>query len=195
MQLDIIADLPLWLNVVSFIDNPSKYLSKYWSKSFANFLENNDKSSAIDSKSFQKLTDENVLPYVDAIAALVFLKEEKKYACLEAHFSDDSGAKLPKLTNLQKRCVNSLVEAKLELNGKKLLRQQATETMSSLLHVMETYMNRTLDSYGKEKTTLNQQMEAIMDRLKKVENKLKTEKEKYRALARKVKDEGKRHWL
>ena len=192
MQLDIIAYLPLWLNVVFFINNPLKSCSKYWSESVANFLVNINKSSAIDSNSFQKLTDENVLPYVNANAALVLLKEEQKYGCPEAPFSDDSDSKLPKLTNLQERCVKSLIEAELERNTRKehreKLRQRATETMYSLPHVMGTYLNRTLDSYGEERTTLSQQIEAKTDRLKKVEDTLKSDKEKYRAQIEAKKD-------
>jgi hypothetical protein len=184
MQLAVIADLPLWLNVVFFINNPLKKCSKYWSTSVANFLVNINKSSAIDSNSFQKLTDENVLPYVNANAALVLLKEEQKYGCPEAPFSDDSDSKLPKLTNLQERCVKSLIEAELERNETKeyreKLRQRVIETMYSLPHVMGTYLNRTLDSYDEERTTLSQQIKAKTDRLKKVEDRLKTDRKKYR---------------
>ena len=60
--------------------------------------------------------------------------------------------------------------------------------MYSLPHVMGTYLNRTLDSYGEERTTLSQQIEAKTDRLKKVEDKLKTDKEKYRAQIEAKKD-------
>jgi len=64
--LQPIADFPLWLDVASFIDKcaygQNRRESKDWNMHIANFLENNDNSSAIDFDSLQKLTNKKVLP-------------------------------------------------------------------------------------------------------------------------------------
>jgi len=164
----LIADLPLWLNVVYFIqehghryDIPLKSTSINLSMNIANFLENNDNSSAVDFDSFEKLTGEKILPYVDANAALVLLKEEQKYVSSEIHISEDSkdGEQEEPLviTNLQDRCLESLVEAKLGLNINKELRHRATKVMTLLPRVMEMYLNKkTLHLYVKKQAKQNQ---------------------------------------
>jgi hypothetical protein len=89
-QLNEIADLPLWLDIASIIEENRvctktklefqiKEESKGWSRDIVYFLENNENASAVDLEAFQKLTGETILPYVDVNAALVLLKEEHKH--------------------------------------------------------------------------------------------------------------------
>lgn len=129
-----------------------------WSVNIANFLENNDNSSAVDFASFQKLTGQEILPNVDANAALVLLKEEQKYVSPDVHINVDNNVgeqeESSLLTNLQNRCLESLVEANLELKVKQELRERATKVMTLLPRVMGMYLDTTLILYGQEKANL-----------------------------------------
>jgi len=194
--LAAIADLPLWLNVVFLIQEvvensdgtgeprQSKSSSREWSLNIANFLEDDDNRSTVDSISFQKLTDEGILPNVDENATLVLLKEEQRHASSKVYNNNDNDTKddddddddgnnnngaaveaLPQLTNLQNRCVESLDEAKLELDSNKELRALATGVMYMSPRVMRTYLDRTLDAYGEEKRSLEAQLLDVKKKL------------------------------
>jgi len=129
-----------------------------WSVNIANFLENNDNSSAVDFASFQKLTGQEILPNVDANAALVLLKEEQKYVSPDVHINVDNNdgeqEESSLLTNLQNRCLEILVEANLELKVKQELRERATKVVTLLPRVMGMYLDTTLILYGQEKANL-----------------------------------------
>ena len=120
----------------------------------ANFLKNNFNASAVDANSFQKLMDEEVLPNVDVDATLFLLYDEQRLVSSEVPISvtdkDDGQEESSLVTNLQNRCLEKLVEAKLELNINKELRDRAMKVMTLLPRFMGMYLNKTLNSYGDE---------------------------------------------
>mmetsp|Transcript_35265 Transcript_35265/g.40252 ORF Transcript_35265/g.40252 Transcript_35265/m.40252 type:complete len:542 (+) Transcript_35265:154-1779(+) len=193
--LSSIADLPLWLNVVFLIQQyveqrgeggqqpQSKSASREWSLHIAHFLEDDHNRATVDATSFQKLTSAVMLPYVHEHATLRLLKEEQTHASSKVYTNNDNekkddddddnddgegdngGTLLPQLTNLQNRCVESLDEAKLELDSNKELRELATGVMYMSPRVMRTYLDRTLDAYGEEKRSLEAQLLDVKNKL------------------------------
>jgi len=191
--LSSIADLPLWLNVVFLIQQyveqrgeggqqpQSKSASREWSLHIAHFLEDDHNRATVDATSFQKLTSAVMLPYVHEHATLRLLKEEQTHASSKVYTNDNEkkdddndddndgddggGTLLPQLTNLQNRCVESLDEAKLELDSNKELRELATGVMYMSPRVMRTYLDRTLDAYGEEKRSLEAQLLDVKNKL------------------------------
>ena len=199
--LAIIADLPLWLDVVLIIQERGyksniQYSSNSCSTFIVNFFENNDNSSAVDSESFQKLTDEKVLPNVDVDAALVLLKEEQKYATPDVPISDDDNTKETEplaLTNLQNRCLESLIKAKLELTTQKELRDRATKVMILLPRVMGSYLNKTLNLYGEEQAKLVQEQAELVQELYEQKQLTRTNAQAYKEESYRLQQQTIRH--
>merc|ERR1712232_177871 len=118
-HLSDVADLPLFLGIVRRFDqqvsdktnsNTEPTLSKDCSKNISTFIEKNHANllSLMDHDAFKKLTAENILPIIDETAALVLLKFEQNYCDVDYRQGGSS------ISNLQQRCINSFIDAKLE---------------------------------------------------------------------------------
>ena len=102
-ELADVADLPFWLDIVSFDEKNGSIGtdSKDWSNNIAYFLDqNNNDDVNMDFNAFKKLTSENMLTDISPESALVFLKFERscdkkssdvQYYCLFPNITFYSG--------------------------------------------------------------------------------------------------------
>ena len=171
--LPYVMNLHLWKQLVDKIKmNPtSESISKKWSTNIAYFVQIYGTDIALGD--FQHLSDEAVLPHIEPIAAIIFLKYEKSHAYQhevtnqnekQAHHDDNTttsdssspsdtcnefkndtkGTKKSALTNLQLRCIDSLVLADLDELASDKIREHAIAAMD-----FETLKEYTTRNYAR----------------------------------------------
>eukprot|EP00532_Pseudo-nitzschia_australis_P016949 CAMPEP_0168247294 /NCGR_PEP_ID=MMETSP0141_2-20121125/814_1 /TAXON_ID=44445 /ORGANISM="Pseudo-nitzschia australis, Strain 10249 10 AB" /LENGTH=237 /DNA_ID=CAMNT_0008183057 /DNA_START=204 /DNA_END=918 /DNA_ORIENTATION=- len=161
--LDNVADLPLWLSIVSILPGRVED-SRAWSKDIAKFL---DRENDIDVtyNAIQQLTSKAVLPAIDPEAASILLSVEQKYSKDSAEdnydknnrggdTTNDHGGDQEQMTDLQQRCVDALVESNLENCEKKQLRHRAIRERTKTPIVIESYLEQILASLKLTKSML-----------------------------------------